>query len=515
VSIAVLSRVVEELCAIVSGLDADALSPGDASAAVSVFVRGEHLCAAGKALCAQRATSAGEHRRAGHGDPAAWLAERSGEPTGAARDALEVAGLLGQLSGLEEALRAGELSTTKARTIAEAAAVDPSAEQALLKLSREGSLAELRDGAEAVKAAARSNEDDERRYEALRKGRHLRSFTGRDGGFKGQIALTPDDGARLLAALSPASDFFFDEARRLGRHDTHEAYLADALVAVVTGEWPGEGAEDAGAGDNDDAGSSGPPAASGSVAGDFGRGAGSGGPAGVGVGSGAGAASPGLGSGGGPPGPGAGPAGGPPGALRSAPSGKRRRPKPGSGPPRATVICRVELAALLRGSLEPGERCEIPGVGPVPLSVARELFGDCFVKFVISDGIDVRTVVHYGRSIPAHLKTALQFRDRCCVVPGCGRTFGLEYDHIVEFAKGGPTTLDNLCRLCRPHHGLKTHKGYRISGGPGHWEWVGPGRAREQGEGAGAARENDRPAPLPPTETTTRKEKEVVAPAMF
>jgi hypothetical protein len=151
----------------------------------------------------------------------------------------------------------------------------------------------------------------------------------------------------------------------------------------------------------------------------------------------------------------------------------------------------------------------------VPLSVARELFGDCFVKFVISDGIDVRTVVHYGRSIPAHLKTALQFRDRCCVVPGCGRTFGLEYDHIVEFAKGGPTTLDNLCRLCRPHHGLKTHKGYRISGGPGHWEWVGPGRAREQGEGAGAARQNDRPAPLPPTETTTRKEKEVVAPAMF
>ena len=538
-SIAVLSRVVEELCAIVSGLDADALSPGDASAAVSVFVRGEHLCAAGKALCAQRATSAGEHRRAGHGDPAAWLAERSGEPTGAARDALEVAGLLGQLSGLEEALRAGELSTTKARTIAEAAAVDPSAEQALLKLSREGSLAELRDGAEAVKAAARSNEDDERRYEALRKGRHLRSFTGRDGGFKGQIALTPDDGARLLAALSPASDFFFDEARRLGRHDTHEAYLADALVAVVTGEWPGEGAEDAGVGDDDDAGSSGPPAASGSVAGDFGRGAGSGGPAGAGPGSGAGAASPGLGSAGGPPGagvgsasrglgsaggpagvgsvagpgagvgptggppgpgvgagpagPGAGPAGGPPGALGSAPSGKRRRPKPGSGPPRATVICRVELAALLRGSLEPGERCEIPGVGPVPLSVARELFGDCFVKFVISDGIDVRTVVHYGRSIPAHLKTALQFRDRCCVVPGCGRTFGLEYDHIVEFAKGGPTTLDNLCRLCRPHHGLKTHKGYRISGGPGHWEWVGPGRAREQGEGAGAAARAEEP----------------------
>ena len=136
------------------------------------------------------------------------------------------------------------------------------------------------------------------------------------------------------------------------------------------------------------------------------------------------------------------------------------------------------LQALRRGSLEPGESCEIPGVGPVPLAVARELFGDCFLKFVISDGVDIRSVVHYGRVIPAHLKTALQFRDRCCVVPGCGRTFGLEYDHLVEFAKGGPTSLDNLARVCRPHHAMKTHKGYRLSGGPGHWRWQAPGRPR-------------------------------------
>jgi hypothetical protein len=124
----------------------------------------------------------------------------------------------------------------------------------------------------------------------------------------------------------------------------------------------------------------------------------------------------------------------------------------------------------------------------VPLAVARELFGDCFLKFVISDGVDIRTVVHYGRVIPAHLKTALQFRDRCCVVPGCGRTFGLEYDHLVEFAKGGPTSLDNLARLCGPHHAMKTHKGYRLSGGPGHWVWQAPGApAAAADEPAGVA----------------------------
>jgi hypothetical protein len=309
--------------------------------------------------------------------------------------------------------------------------------------------------------------------------------------------------------LSPASDFFFDEARRCGRHDTHEAYLADALVAAVTGEWPGgagggdsdepEGAED----EDEDAGEGGR-GEDGHDAGALGQAlcAGDSSPAGP-RGLGPAALCAGDSSPAGAPGPGsaAGSADGRPqvrgsdgqagGRASRASSGKRRRGNPDTGPPRATVICRVELAALLRGSLEPGERCEIPGVGPVPLSVARELFGDCFLKFVIADGIDVRTVVHYGRAIPAHLKTALQFRDRCCVVPGCGRTFGLEYDHIVEFAKGGPTTLDNLCRLCRPHHALKTHRAYRIRGGPGHWEWEGPGQARGRGgseEGRAPAR---------------------------
>ncbi len=97
------------------------------------------------------------------------------------------------------------------------------------------------------------------------------------------------------------------------------------------------------------------------------------------------------------------------------------------------------------------------------------------MKLVITDGIDVHTVVHFGRTLTAHQRTALQYRDPYCVVPGCGRSFGLEIDHIAEFALGGPTSLDNLCRLCRQHHALKTHHGYTIRGKPGAWEWVAPG----------------------------------------
>ena len=546
-SIASLAGVVDELSAILSGLDADSLSAGEAAAAVTVFVRGENLCATGKALCAERAARAGVHRRSGHNDPASWLAERSGETRGRARDALDTAAALSRLNELDGAVRSGELSTTRARVVAEAALLDPRSEPGLVGLARSASLGELRDEAEAVKAAARSQLEDERRYEEVRRARHLRTYTGRDGGLKGQFSLTPDAGAKVLAVLQPASDFFFEEARREGRREHNDAYMADALVAVVTGEWPGtdegeaesESVADEGEAPDGRAEASGPGAAvcgrlqpPGECPADGGDSRlqppgecpADGGdsrlqhpgecpadgeplstcggthsqhvePNGMLAGSrdtndgseyacpaGARGSGPGLGQlrvvghdsnqrdarGGPPPSP--------PSAPDHAQAARRRRRRQAGGPqpPRATVICRVDLSALRRGSLAPGESCEIPGVGPVPLAVARELFSDCFLKFVISDGIDVRTVAHFGRSIPAHLKTALQFRDRCCVVPGCGRTFGLEYDHIVEFALGGPTSLENLCRLCGPHHAQKTHKGYRISGGPGGWQWLPP-----------------------------------------
>jgi hypothetical protein len=36
------------------------------------------------------------------------------------------------------------------------------------------------------------------------------------------------------------------------------------------------------------------------------------------------------------------------------------------------------------------------------------------------------------------------------------------------------TKLDALARLCRFHHAQKTHEGYRLEGGPGHWRWLKP-----------------------------------------
>jgi hypothetical protein len=57
--------------------------------------------------------------------------------------------------------------------------------------------------------------------------------------------------------------------------------------------------------------------------------------------------------------------------------------------------------ALIRGSTVTGERCQIPGVGPIPVEVARRLADDCILKVAVTNGVDVTTVAHGGRTIPA------------------------------------------------------------------------------------------------------------------
>jgi Domain of unknown function (DUF222) len=138
----------------------------------------------------------------------------------------------------------------------------------------------------------------------------------------------------------------------------------------------------------------------------------------------------------------------------------------------AVVHVRVDASAMRRGYVEDGEVCEIPGVGPVPVSTVRGMLSEAFVKLLVTDGVDVLTVCHVGRGVPAHVRSALEERDPTCVVPGCDVAMGLEIDHWeTAYADGGPTTLANLARLCHFHHAMKTYRGFQLGGGPGKWEW--------------------------------------------
>ncbi|MFO7589322.1 MAG: hypothetical protein R6X23_00290 [Acidimicrobiia bacterium] len=141
---------------------------------------------------------------------------------------------------------------------------------------------------------------------------------------------------------------------------------------------------------------------------------------------------------------------------RSGPSDATTRPK------KHVARIRVDLPALLRGHTEPGETCEIPGVGPVPVAHAREVLSHGLLQLVITDGVDVQTVVSTTRHVPAPLKIAIAERDRTCRIRGCDHDRYLHRHHTEAFARSRRTTYPELGNLCPRHHRLVHDEGHEI-----------------------------------------------------
>ncbi|MEN3313930.1 MAG: hypothetical protein V7605_164 [Acidimicrobiaceae bacterium] len=146
----------------------------------------------------------------------------------------------------------------------------------------------------------------------------------------------------------------------------------------------------------------------------------------------------------------------------------------GGAGPRAMIHVRVDHGALVRGHVETGEVCEVPGVGPIPVATARAWAADAVLEALVTNGVDVVAVAHAGRTVTAAQRAALVERDATCVVPGCAVANGLEIDHVDGWALTRTTTLERLARLCRWHHYLKTHCGYRLDGRAGDWRLTPP-----------------------------------------
>jgi hypothetical protein len=226
-----VTRARELLKKAVADLDPEVLDASAAKGLVTEFAEIERVAAAGKALAARRVASSGAWRKDGDRSPAHWMARTTKTPVGAAAGVLEAAARLKELPGTERALRAGKLTEIQAKEVATAAAADPSAEDELLRAAETESVAGLRDRCARVRAAALP--DELARHDAIRKRRRLRHWSDPDGAFRLDALLTPDAGAVVMAALGPHRDEIAAEARKQGRRDPDEAYLADALVAVA------------------------------------------------------------------------------------------------------------------------------------------------------------------------------------------------------------------------------------------------------------------------------------------
>jgi hypothetical protein len=134
----------------------------------------------------------------------------------------------------------------------------------------------------------------------------------------------------------------------------------------------------------------------------------------------------------------------------------------------------VDTSALVRGHVEPGERCEITGVGPVPVTTARALLDDASVAVMTRDGDDITAVSRPTRTIPTKMRRALETRYPTCGVPGCANDQFLEIDHVVPIEEHGATEIANLWRLCSHHHALKTYQGWKVVGVDGDRDLVPP-----------------------------------------
>jgi hypothetical protein len=134
-------------------------------------------------------------------------------------------------------------------------------------------------------------------------------------------------------------------------------------------------------------------------------------------------------------------------------------------------------AEALRGDVD-APPAMLSGVGPIHPATARRIACDA-VRTVVTvappaaaDGpawtavgapVVPLSVGRKTRTVPAHIRTALTVRDNGCRFPGCDRPPAwTDGHHIIHWDDGGPTELNNLVSLCRPHHRRVHDQGWRI-----------------------------------------------------
>jgi len=129
---------------------------------------------------------------------------------------------------------------------------------------------------------------------------------------------------------------------------------------------------------------------------------------------------------------------------------------PVEGSVRPQVGLTVDIAELRRHT----GVVDLDWGGTVSLQTARRICCDAeIIPIVMRGGSQPLDVGRRQRLVTGPLRRALIARDRGCVAPGCDRPpEWCEAHHLVHWANGGPTSLDNTALVCGYHHTL-LHQG--------------------------------------------------------
>jgi Domain of unknown function (DUF222)/HNH endonuclease len=135
-------------------------------------------------------------------------------------------------------------------------------------------------------------------------------------------------------------------------------------------------------------------------------------------------------------------------------------------PQRASQRSHVQVTTTLETLLDlvgsPGGEMEYAGV--VAGATVQRLACDATITRVLLNSRSA--VVDVGRServVPGATRRALNIRDRGCRWPGCDRSASwTAAHHVLHWAQGGRTDLDDLVLLCNRHHWSVHEGGWRL-----------------------------------------------------
>ena len=100
---------------------------------------------------------------------------------------------------------------------------------------------------------------------------------------------------------------------------------------------------------------------------------------------------------------------------------------------------------------------------PIPLNRAKQWITGATTITTVHPSPDGNPTVDTRRLCTPNQHTALIARDRGCCFPGCHRPpQHTEAHHIIPWADGGPTTVDNLALLCSHHHRNHQADGWQL-----------------------------------------------------
>ncbi len=342
-----------------------------------------------------------------------WLSWRTGISMGPAREKVRTARALSELPKISAAMERGELSFSKVRALTRVAT--PEKEQELLEFAQAGTTAHVEKLVRLWRRMDRQEEIDE--AQAQHEGRKLAVYFDDDGTLVIRGRLAPEAGAAVLRAIEAAEDELWRAERPQVPHEGEGQHRGE-------GQHPHLDPPPAGGGGRE-----------------------------------ANTSTPAL----------------DPHVQDADPSPAQRRADAlvhlaeqalGNTPgDRYQVVVHVAEPVLedadARGvsALEDGVR--------VSAETSQRIACDCSkVEVTVDDEGSALDIGRKSRVVPAPMRRALEMRDLHCRFPGCTSRH-CDAHHLVHWAAGGETKLDNLVLLCRRHHRLVHEGGFRAELGQG------------------------------------------------